>query len=98
MSVRHRVRNNGRKIKHEVDASADHIVDRLKEFGAEAREAAEDQLDQIATAAKGYVKKGRKQAARWERSLEDQVGDRPIMALLAASACGFVLGLFMSRR
>lgn len=98
MSVRHRVRNNGRKLKHEAEVSADHMIDRLKEFGVEAREMAEERLDDIKSTANDYLKKGRRQAARIERSLEDRVGERPIMSLIGASALGFIVGCFLSRR
>jgi ElaB/YqjD/DUF883 family membrane-anchored ribosome-binding protein len=91
-------KSHTRNMKHKTREATNRIADRAREFGDDVREAARDRIDDLQSTAADYLKMGRDQAAQWEQSLEDRVSDRPIMALLAASACGFLCGLILARR
>ena len=57
-----------------------------------------DSIDSLRGKATDYVDHSRERATELARTFEDMVRERPLTAILAAMAVGFVLGCFMTRR
>ena len=81
-----------------LDGMAEGIMNRIKNLSDEAVHVADAGVRGIRNSAGAYVKAGRKRAGRLERSFEHRVEERPLMAVLAASIIGFVLGIIFARR
>ena len=97
--TRHRAgRNQHSSGNHAMEETGDRIINRVKAVSNEALDAAEKRVHQARKTAASYVKAGRRSAGRWERSFERQLGKQPIKSLLAASACGFLMGVLFARR
>ena len=81
-----------------INGVADMVMNRIKDLGTEAVQAADSHVRDMRDSANNYVKSGRKRAGRIERSVERSIEERPLMAVLAASIIGFVLGIVFARR
>ena len=74
-----------------VRDAAGHLYD-------EGRERAGQLLDEGRQQAGHLYDQGRKQAVRFERTVEKQVRERPLQAVLVAAGVGFILGALCVRR
>lgn len=95
------VRRRTRRVKVAVPSAngvAADVMNRVKDFTAEARQAAHDQVEEVRDKAAAYAKTGRKKLNRWERDLEHRIEDKPVLSILAAAAAGLLLGFMIPRR
>jgi ElaB/YqjD/DUF883 family membrane-anchored ribosome-binding protein len=71
---------------------------RLRNGAHERLDSVADSIDSLRDRATQYVDQGRERAAELAETVEETIHDRPVAAILAAAAVGFLLGCFMSRR
>jgi ElaB/YqjD/DUF883 family membrane-anchored ribosome-binding protein len=71
---------------------------RLRHGAHERVDAVADTIDSLRAKATDYVDQGRERAAEVAHTFEDRIHERPLVAVLVATAVGFVLGCFASRR
>jgi ElaB/YqjD/DUF883 family membrane-anchored ribosome-binding protein len=62
------------------------------------RTAASDQLQNVRSTASDYFEQGRSKAMDMERTLESQIRDQPLRAVLIAAGIGLVFGVLWNRR
>lgn len=67
--------------------------------GAHERvDAVADSIDSLRDRATEYIDEGRSRAGDLADTFEDTIHERPLIALVAAGAVGFILGCYFSRR
>lgn len=71
---------------------------RLRNGAHKRVDAVADSIDSLRDKATDYVDQGQERATELARTFEDTIQERPLTAILAATAVGFVLGCFMTRR
>jgi ElaB/YqjD/DUF883 family membrane-anchored ribosome-binding protein len=68
------------------------------QYVEQGRERATDYVEHGRELASHYLEEGRQRAIGLERSLEQQIREQPLRAMLTAAGIGFVLGILFSRR
>lgn len=74
------------------------LRDTANQFIEQGRERAGDYMEQGRDLAQQYIEQGRDRALEIERTLEGQIREQPLRAVLTAAGIGFVLGIFFMRR
>jgi len=97
-NVRQAAQDVGRTVRDLADEKIDNLRDAAGEYIEAGRERASDYVEQGRDVAHQYIERGRDRAIEIERTLEDQIRDQPLKAVLAAAGIGFVLGVFFMRR
>lgn len=74
------------------------LKDAAQQLADEGRERAQEYVDQGREMANQYLDEGRQRALDLQQSLEQQIREQPVKAILAAAGVGFILGVFFMRR
>ena len=74
------------------------IAKDFHEVGDAAKRVATDGVEAVRDTANRYLDQGRNRARSIGESMQSKVQDQPIKSLLIASAVGFLLGAFWTRR
>ena len=81
------------------------LQDRAQKMGQQVqgaaedvRRAARDGMNQAREAAGEYMEQGRQRAVALEHTLETQIRQQPLQAMLVAAGVGFLLGVVCLRR
>lgn len=74
------------------------LLENVQRMGSEAAELAKDRFDDLRETTSDYIGRGRKRASQLERDFEHRVQERPIVSLIAAVGCGFLIGFLYTRR
>jgi ElaB/YqjD/DUF883 family membrane-anchored ribosome-binding protein len=82
--------------------SGDHqgstIMEGVRDVGASAKRAVTDGLETVRDRAADYLEQGKKTARQFGETVEQQVRDQPVKAVLIAAAAGFLVGMLYMRR
>jgi ElaB/YqjD/DUF883 family membrane-anchored ribosome-binding protein len=74
------------------------VVESVKDLGTEVKHTAQKQMTAARDAARDRVDEGRRQVADFERSIGQQIRDRPLTALCIAAGLGWACGFLMRKR
>lgn len=69
----------------------------LREVGACAKDAAQEQLGQLRDTATEYYQQGREKAVEWRGDVQSYIREEPVKSVLLAAGIGLILG-FLWRR
>ena len=87
----------GASASDQVKNSAQQVTQNLRSIGSQARDAANEKLNDLKQQANDYYDQGRERAEAWEQGLEQYVQEKPIQSLLIAAGVGLVLGVLWKR-
>ncbi|HEX4128923.1 MAG TPA: hypothetical protein VHZ24_02690 [Pirellulales bacterium] len=102
-------RQKAEEVRHDVQGrvqdAAQAFQDKASEAAGQARDAAHkareyvhDQAEHLRDAASDYLQEGRSRAMEFGETVEDQIRQQPLRAVLIAAAVGLVVGMFWTRR
>ncbi len=74
------------------------FMDKLQEAGSEAKRTAQESLSHLRGKAGEYYQEGRRRLGDTREMMGSRMEHRPVMWLLGAAACGFLVGVLVSRR
>lgn len=84
----------GTDVKQAAQERFEHLRESAQEYVDEGRRFVEEGRKMAGQ----YMDEGRKRAVEFEHSIESQIRRQPLKSLLAASACGFLLGMLFVRK
>jgi ElaB/YqjD/DUF883 family membrane-anchored ribosome-binding protein len=93
-ALRDKVEDTAAQIQARVSATGHQVREQARELRTQAR----DIGAQAVEAASEYYQQGREMVQGLEQTLEAQIRDKPIQALLIAGGIGLLLGLLWKRR
>jgi len=70
----------------------------VQDFGAIAKDAAQEKLGQLREDASEYYERGRDKVRNVVHTVEQYVRERPLMSVLIAAGVGLLFGRFWKRR
>jgi ElaB/YqjD/DUF883 family membrane-anchored ribosome-binding protein len=82
----------------QVGERASAMMHGAQETAADLSHRAQESFGAIKDAASGYIAQGREKAAALGRTVEGQVREWPLSALLVATGVGLLLGIIFARR
>jgi len=82
----------------DVKQAAQERFEQLRESAQEYVDEGRKFVDDGRKMAGQYMDEGRKRAVELEHSIESQIRRQPLKSLLAATACGFLLGMLFVRK
>jgi ElaB/YqjD/DUF883 family membrane-anchored ribosome-binding protein len=82
----------------QLRAKAGQAVESVREMGREAGRAAQAKFEGVRDTTADYLEQGRERARELGHSVEHQIQDRPVRAVLIAAGIGFVMGVIFMRR
>jgi len=74
------------------------MMESVQEAGGSAQRMASEQLENLRDTASEYWEEGREKAREVGETLQEQVRNEPMVALLVAAAAGFLVGVYFVRR
>jgi ElaB/YqjD/DUF883 family membrane-anchored ribosome-binding protein len=92
---------NTRQLKNDVATIADRattVAEDIKDLGTAAKRTLADSADAVRETANEYLEQGRAKAREAGERVQQQVGEKPMTAVLLAAGLGFVLGMLWVRR
>ena len=92
---------NTRQLKNDVATIADRattVAEDIKDLGTAAKRTLADSADAVRETANEYLEQGRAKAREAGERVQQQVGEKPMTAVLLAAGLGFVLGMLWMRR
>jgi ElaB/YqjD/DUF883 family membrane-anchored ribosome-binding protein len=90
--------NLGREAGEAARQQAEKLKETASEYVERGREQAAQYMDQGRELAAEYLERGRQTAMELEQTLEQQIRQQPLRAVLTAAGIGFVLGILLARR
>lgn len=92
------LRDKAADLKHDVEALGATARQAAHEHASTVRDAAGHLYEEGRERAGQLYDEGRQRAQRFERTVENQVRERPLQAVLVAAGVGFILGALCVRR
>jgi ElaB/YqjD/DUF883 family membrane-anchored ribosome-binding protein len=92
---------NTRQLKNDAATIADRattVAEDIKDLGTAAKRTLADSADAVRETANEYLEQGRAKAREAGERVQQQVGEKPMTAVLLAAGLGFVLGMLWVRR
>jgi ElaB/YqjD/DUF883 family membrane-anchored ribosome-binding protein len=86
---------NGSSGPHVSEAN---VLRSVRQLGTDVTRSMKAHARDLGETATGYLKQSRKKARSLEQSLERQIEQRPIPAVLTAAGIGLLVGIFCARR
>jgi ElaB/YqjD/DUF883 family membrane-anchored ribosome-binding protein len=86
---------NGSSDAHVSEAN---ILRSVRQLGTDVTRSMKTRARDLGETATGYLKESRKKARSLEQSLERQIEQRPMTAILTAAGLGLLVGIFFARR
>ena len=93
--------NHSTAMRKGQDAAAEAgsaVMDSIHNMTDSAKKMAADRYEQVRDAAGEYIEQGKNKAREVSDSMQNQVREQPVKAILAAAAIGFVVGMLCTRR
>lgn len=90
--------SNEHHAAQEVRDKAREVQQNLRDLGAAARHTAEESFCAAREKASEYVAEGRNQAVALSHTVEQQIRQQPMRAILIAAGVGFLIGACFMRR
>jgi ElaB/YqjD/DUF883 family membrane-anchored ribosome-binding protein len=91
-------RNGARQLKHDAERTRNGVMHTVQKMGGEAVDALRDGYDGLRETASGYINDGFDRAESLERSVEKQIEQRPLAAVMVSLGIGFLAGILFTRR
>jgi ElaB/YqjD/DUF883 family membrane-anchored ribosome-binding protein len=97
-NVARHARNGAKQLKHDTERTRNDVMHTVQKMGSEAVDAVRDGYDGLRETASGYINDGFDRAESLERSVEKQIGQRPLTSVMASLGIGFLAGVLFTRR
>jgi ElaB/YqjD/DUF883 family membrane-anchored ribosome-binding protein len=86
------------EIKDTVQSRGARVGEKAQSAARDAADSMKDKYSQLRETASDYAERGRDSLASAERTVEEQIGEHPIAAVLIGVGIGLAIGLIVARR